>query len=140
MSVSPIARLRKMNLFVSRIPLRLSLIRLKHSRSLGPEYVTADAAVSVISSLDTVYVHGVSAIPKVLLAALEKRSEELTRVEFMHLHLSDNNPCATEEHGESFFTNNLFIGGNQRKLVENGYSSVLFLSFLILKVYTGVLE
>jgi 4-hydroxybutyrate CoA-transferase len=65
----------------------------------------------------------VSAIPRMLLAALEQRAPELKRVEFMHLHLSDVNPCATVDHAESFFTNNLFIVGAQRNLVAEGYSS-----------------
>ncbi|KAJ3081778.1 hypothetical protein HK102_002134 [Quaeritorhiza haematococci] len=91
----------------------------------GPPKVcgTADEAVAHIKSGDRVYVHGVAAVPSTLLKALEKRHSELKNVEFTHLHLETANPCSKQEYRESFFTNNFFIGKNQRKPVAQGISS-----------------
>ncbi|KAJ3076636.1 hypothetical protein HDU98_001645 [Podochytrium sp. JEL0797] len=77
-----------------------------------------------------------------LLRALEKRGPELKNVEFIHLHLNQPNPCATQELRDSFFTNNFFVGPNQRKLVGQGVSSYvpLFLSECPLVMREGYLR
>ncbi|KAJ3293290.1 hypothetical protein HDU79_000467 [Rhizoclosmatium sp. JEL0117] len=85
--------------------------------------VTPEEAVKAIKSGDRVFVHGCAATPLTLLTALEKRAPELRDVEFCHLHLEKANPCATAEHKDSFFTNNFFVGHNQRKLVGAGLAS-----------------
>jgi 4-hydroxybutyrate CoA-transferase len=72
--------------------------------------------------------------------ALSKRHSELKGVEFFHLHLEKHNPsvfsignneswtdllnsCSVPEYKDAFFTNNFFIGANQRKNVAQGISS-----------------
>ncbi|KAJ3237721.1 hypothetical protein HDU81_009104 [Chytriomyces hyalinus] len=93
------------------------------TRNGPPKLVSPDEAVQVIKSNDRVFVHGVAATPVALLTALEKRAHELKNVEFVHLHLEKPNPCSSEKYRDSFFSNNLFIGANQRKNVAAGISS-----------------
>lgn len=88
-----------------------------------PKVVTAEEAVSVIQSNTRVYVHGVAAVPRTLLSALSKRSHELRNVELCHIHLEAENPCSNFP--ESFFTNNFFVGANQRQHVAQGHSSYI---------------
>ncbi|KAJ1558718.1 hypothetical protein HK096_006539 [Nowakowskiella sp. JEL0078] len=57
--------------------------------------------------------------------ALSKRHKELSGVELCHLHLEKENPCSKPEYSKSFFTNNFFIGANQRKAVAEGYASYI---------------
>ncbi|KAJ3111866.1 hypothetical protein HDU96_005262 [Phlyctochytrium bullatum] len=91
----------------------------------GPPKVcaTPEEAVACIKSGDRVFVHGVAATPSTLLTALEKRAHELDNIEFCHLHLEKPNPCAKPEYAGKFFTNNFFIGPNQRKNVALGVGS-----------------
>ncbi|KAI8845422.1 acetyl-CoA hydrolase/transferase family protein [Chytridium lagenaria] len=84
---------------------------------------TPEEAVQAIKSGDRVFVHGVAATPSTLLTALEKRAGELENVEFCHLHLEKPNPCAQPKYSKSFFSNNFFIGPNQRKNVALGVGS-----------------
>ncbi|KAI8610942.1 acetyl-CoA hydrolase/transferase family protein [Chytriomyces sp. MP71] len=93
------------------------------TRTGAPILVSPDGAVNAVKSGDRVFVHGVAAVPKTLLATLEKRAPDLKNIEFIHLHLEVPNPCSTIEHRGSFFTNNLFVGANQRKNVASGISS-----------------
>jgi acyl-CoA hydrolase len=58
---------------------------------------TADRAVHLIKSGDRVFVHGGSAVPSVLLAALVDRSAELENVELVHLHLNGEGAAPTME-------------------------------------------
>ncbi|KAI9353811.1 acetyl-CoA hydrolase/transferase family protein [Obelidium mucronatum] len=102
---------------------RHTQIRTFLARRGPPKEVTPDEAVKAIKSGDRVFVHGVAATPLTLLQALEKRAPELKDVEFCHLHLEKANPCADAKYADSFFTNNFFIGANQRKLVAQGLSS-----------------
>ncbi|KAJ3266870.1 hypothetical protein HDU77_009330 [Chytriomyces hyalinus] len=112
--------MRPIQQHVKQIP---SLSRGFLTRNGPPKLVSPDEAVQVIKSNDRVFVHGVAATPVTLLTALEKRAHELKNVEFVHLHLEKPNPCSSEKYRESFFSNNLFIGANQRKNVAAGISS-----------------
>ncbi|KAJ3282398.1 hypothetical protein HDU76_008717 [Blyttiomyces sp. JEL0837] len=95
------------------------------TRKGPPKEVSVDEAVKQIKSGDRVFVHGVAATPLTLLTALEKRAGELKDVEFCHLHLEKANPCAQPKYASSFFTNNFFIGANQRKNVASGAASYI---------------
>ncbi|KAJ3410144.1 hypothetical protein HDV05_004048 [Chytridiales sp. JEL 0842] len=91
----------------------------------GPPKVceTPLEAVQAIKSNDRVFVHGVACVPTPLLSALATRASELRNVEFNHLHLEHANPCSSPDLGSSFFTNNYFVGHNQRKNVAAGVST-----------------
>ncbi len=84
------------------------------------QYVSPEEAVSVIKSGDRVYVHGMAAAPQLLTHAMVARAGELKNVEVMHLHTEGPAPYAEPEVKDSFFTNNLFVGANVRKAVDEG--------------------
>jgi acyl-CoA hydrolase len=77
--------------------------------------VSADEAVKAIKSGDRVYIHSVAAAPQHLIQAMVRRADELREVELIHLHTEGEAPYAAPEMSESFWVNNLFIGGNIRK-------------------------
>lgn len=84
------------------------------------KWVTPDEAVKVVQSGNRVFVHGMGATPRRLLEALAARASELRGVEFLHLHLEGDAPHANPSLKDSFFVNNLFIGGNLRSAVNEG--------------------
>lgn len=88
------------------------------SRHYQPQ--SADEAVRGIHSGDRVYIHGMGAYPSVLADAMTRRANELRNVEIVHLHVEGNPQYASPEFSESFFVNNLFIGGNMRSAVDEG--------------------
>ncbi|KAI8814696.1 acetyl-CoA hydrolase/transferase family protein [Cladochytrium replicatum] len=116
--------LRKTVSVASRIPLNTPSRSLL-TRKGPPKVVSAEEAVKAVQSFSRVYVQGASAVPSTLLKALEQRHTELEGVEICHLHLEHPNPCSKPEYSKSFFANNFFIGGNQRKPVEEGIASYI---------------
>jgi len=82
--------------------------------------ITADQAVECVKSGDRVFFHGMAATPTKLIEALVGRSGELRDVEIVHLHTEGEAIYAAPEVAESFFVNNLFIGGNLRGAVNEG--------------------
>jgi acyl-CoA hydrolase len=60
------------------------------------------------------------AYPSVLADAMVGRASELRNVEVVHLHVEGHPAYANPEYKDSFFVNNLFIGGNLRSAVDDG--------------------
>ena len=81
---------------------------------------TPEQAVSHINSGSRVFIHGISAVPTLLIDALVARHRELRDVELVHLHTEGNAPYGRPEFEESFRVNAFFVGGNIRKAVEEG--------------------
>ncbi|KAJ3211941.1 hypothetical protein HDU82_004492 [Entophlyctis luteolus] len=106
-----------------QITTKASIASFGRSQTFLQETVSVNEAVAAIKSNDRVFVHGVAATPLTLLNALEKRLPELTGIEFCHLHLEKANPCAEEKWRDRTFTNNFFIGANQRAGVAQGRAS-----------------
>jgi acyl-CoA hydrolase len=69
------------------------------------KYTTAEEAVKIIKSYDKVFVHGSAATPEVLLAALEKRADELKQVNIISLSTYGNMPIAQLKYKNSFYFN-----------------------------------
>ncbi|HKK78165.1 MAG TPA: acetyl-CoA hydrolase/transferase C-terminal domain-containing protein [Phaeodactylibacter sp.] len=90
--------------------------------NFDPSYtpVSPEEAVSLIQSNDKVFIHSAASAPNKLINALAKRGEELRNVEILHLHTDAGAPYADESLIESFRVNNLFVGGNVRKAVQEG--------------------
>lgn len=82
--------------------------------------VSLDDAVLPIQSGMHVFVHGMGATPKRLLEAMVRRAPELRDVQIYHLHTEGPAPHADPSVRDSFFTHNLFIGGNLRQSVAEG--------------------
>ena len=106
-----------------------------------PPVLSLTEAVAEVKSSDRIYFHGVAAFPLTIAQALASRSSELNNVEINHLHLELNNPLSEPEFKDSFFVNNLFVGANQRKAVDEGRSSYIpcFLSEIPKLMRTGLL-
>lgn len=83
-------------------------------------YVSPEEAVQVVRSGDRVFIHGMAATPQRLIQALVERAGELRGVELLHLHTEGHAPHAAPELHESFFVNNLFVGGNLRGAIDEG--------------------
>ncbi len=82
--------------------------------------VQAPEAVATIRSGQSLYVHGASATPETLLAALTARSEELSDVRIIHLHIEGPAPHLAPEMTGHFRHLALFIGPNARRAVNEG--------------------
>lgn len=92
--------------------------------------VTAEEAVKVIKSNDTVYLHANSAYPTVLVNAMCARYKELENVKVMHLTTFHKAPYTEPEMAGHFVHVALFCAGNVRKAVNEGRADVynVFLS------------
>lgn len=84
------------------------------------EYVSPEEAVAIIQSQQQVFVHGTSGTPYALIDALVNRASELREVTLHHLHVEGDAPYAKEEYAQNFRVNNLFVGSNTRKAVNQG--------------------
>ena len=82
--------------------------------------VQAAEAVAAIRSGQSAYVHGASATPEVLLAALVARAPELEDVKLIHLHIEGPGPHLAPEMAGHFRHLALFIGPNARKAINEG--------------------
>jgi 4-hydroxybutyrate CoA-transferase len=92
--------------------------------------VTAEEAVKVIKSNDTVYLHANSAYPDVLVKAMCARYKELENVKVAHLTTFHKAPYVEPEMAGHFVHTALFCSGNVRKAVNEGRADVynVFLS------------
>ncbi len=103
--------------------------------------VSAEEAVSGISSGDQLFVHGGAATPSVLLDALTRRADELRDVGVIHLHTEGPAPHLAPEMAGSFRHRALFIGANAREAVNAGRADYvpIFLSDIPELFASGVL-
>jgi len=97
-----------------------------------PLRLTAEEAVSVVKSGDTVFVHGVAATPTHLLKSMTEfgKKKNLKDIKVVHIHI-EGPAYHTEPDCQGIFRDNsLFIGGNCRKAVNEGRadSTPIFLS------------
>jgi 4-hydroxybutyrate CoA-transferase len=92
--------------------------------------VSAEEAVKVIKSNDTVYLHANSAFPDVLVDAMCARYKELENVKVTHLTTFHKAPYVEPEMAGHFVHTALFTSGNVRKAVNEGRADVynVFLS------------
>lgn len=92
--------------------------------------VSAEEAVKVIKSNDTVYLHANSAYPTALVNAMCARYKELENVKVTHLTTFHKAPYAAPEMAGHFTHVALFCAGNVRKAVNEGRADVynVFLS------------
>jgi acyl-CoA hydrolase len=87
-----------------------------YRRKLG----TADEAVRLIRSGDSVYYGGNAAIPRALVDALAARYEELHDVRLTHVLLLGDDPLSRPEMVGHFRNNALFVGPADRGAVNDG--------------------
>jgi acyl-CoA hydrolase len=87
--------------------------------------VSAQEAVKMIKSNDTVYIHSVAAAPQTLIQAMTERANELSNVDIVHLHTEGIAPYVQPEFAGSFNVKALFVGANVRKAVNGGNADYL---------------
>lgn len=92
--------------------------------------VTAEEAVKVIKSGDSVYLHANSSYPDVLVKAMCDRYKDLQNVKVLHLTTFHKAPYVAPEMEGHFVHNALFCAGNVRKAINEGRADVytVFLS------------
>lgn len=112
----------------------------------GKSPVSPAEAVQHIASRSRVYVHGFSATPRHLLAALAER-DDLDAVELVHYGLQGANPAVDAPNAwhsgkQRFWVNNIFVGPSLRKAVEEGRSSYvpIFVSEVPIAIRSGALK
>jgi 4-hydroxybutyrate CoA-transferase len=81
--------------------------------------VSADAAVSCITSGMRVFIHGAAATPTPLIEALARR-RDLEDVSLYHLHTAGPAPFADAEAEGRFFSISLFAGAPVREAIDQG--------------------
>lgn len=89
------------------------------------KYISAVDAVKLIQSGDNVYIHTAAATPLALVNAMTERHEELRGVNIYHLHTEGEARYTKPEYRNSFHTNSLFIGGNCRSAVNEGFADFI---------------
>lgn len=90
------------------------------------KYVTADEAVKLVRSGDTVACQGGAAVPVLLQEALARRHAELRDVTItsgFNVH-REPAPFCKPEYRDSFLVNSIFVSADQRAHVAAGYGSM----------------
>ena len=89
--------------------------------------MSADEAVRLVKSGDHIYCMGSTAIPVVLQSALARRASELRDVVVYSAFNVPYGECplCKPEYKDSFITKSLFLSGDQRKWVAQGYGEVI---------------
>lgn len=86
---------------------------------------SAEEAVKLIKSGDSVYVHSNAAAPIPLIDAMVGRANELKKVKILHLLTLGSADYAKPEYADSFDVHALFIGPNVRSAVNEGRAEYL---------------
>lgn len=92
-----------------------------------PHYVTADEAVRLIRSGDSVFVQGSTSIPEILVAAMTRRAPELRGVKVYSAFAvaRADAPYARAELRDSFEPVSFFVANNLRKAIDEGVAQTL---------------
>ncbi len=83
-------------------------------------YVSAEEAISLISSRSRVFFHGSAATPVFLFRELARQAGRLRNVEIVCITVQGNIEIANPEFAESFFVNSLFVSAPVREAVSSG--------------------
>jgi len=89
------------------------------------KYTTAEEAVKVINSGDTVFIHGVSQAPQLLIDAMCERAGELKNVRIVHIHHEAEAPYVKPEYAGIFRLESFFVGANVRKATMEGIADYI---------------
>ena len=91
------------------------------------KYVSAQEAVRLIKSGDSVYIQGSTSIPEVLVQAMTDRAEELRGVKVYSAFAigKGDAPYAKAELMDSFETNSFFVANCVRKAIKEGVGQAI---------------
>ena len=89
-------------------------------------YMTADEAVRLVKSGDTICCQGSTSVPVLLQEALARRADELRDVQIVSgFNITEGPaPFCKPEYKDSFLVNSIFLCADQRKHVAEGYGSL----------------
>ena len=90
-----------------------------NASSLQAKITDADSAVKLVQSGQRLFVHGASATPTPLLAALGRRTD-LQAVRLYHLHLAGEVPFFEAAAHGRFLSSSFFTGPAARKAIAAG--------------------
>ncbi|WP_425390457.1 acetyl-CoA hydrolase/transferase family protein [Ekhidna sp.] len=107
----------------------------------GTEVKSAEKAVSIIESGDSVFIHTAGAAPQALIKAMTNRGDELRDVTIYQLHTEGNAPYCDEKYKGVFKVKALFVGSNVRSAINDGRAEFIpsFLSEVPHMFRNGVL-
>jgi acyl-CoA hydrolase len=88
-------------------------------------YKTAEEAVKVIKSGDTVFIHGAAQAPQILIDAMVARAPELKNVRIVHIHHEAEAPYVKPEYEGIFRCESFFVGANVRKATMEGLADYI---------------
>ncbi|MGB9591895.1 MAG: 4-hydroxybutyrate CoA-transferase, partial [Candidatus Kryptoniota bacterium] len=110
--------------------------------SYRSKVTTAEQAVSVMKSGDTIYIHPGCAVPELLVDAMVAQGEDLRDIEVVHLLALGKAEYARREMEGHFRHRALFIGKNVREAVNEGRADFvpIFLSEIPALFYSGQLK
>lgn len=91
------------------------------------KYVSAQEAVQLIKSGDSVYIQGSTSIPEILVQAMTERASELRGVKVYSAFAigKQDAPYATRELMDSFETNSFFVANCVRKAIKEGVGQTI---------------
>lgn len=87
-----------------------------------PKWMSAEEALSVVKSGDTVFVQGAAATPRVLVPALAEYGKKagLKDVTVCHIHTEGAAEYTKPEYKDIFRSNSFFVGANCREPINSG--------------------
>ncbi|WP_424963405.1 acetyl-CoA hydrolase/transferase family protein [Ekhidna sp.] len=102
---------------------------------------SAEEAVSIINSGESVFIHTAGAAPQALVKAMTARGGELRDVTIYQLHTEGEAPYCDEQYRDAFNVKALFVGSNVRAAINDGRAEFIpsFLSEVPLMFRSGVL-
>lgn len=89
------------------------------------KYTSAEEALKVLKSGDTVFIHSVAMAPQVLIDAMVARAPELKDVSIVHLHTEATAPYAEPQYEGIFNLKSFFVGHNVRKATMAGLADYI---------------
>lgn len=89
------------------------------------QYTTAEEAIKVVRSGDSLLWPCVVGAPELLIQALVKRAPELRDVRITHMYTEGYADYVLPEYANSFHLNSFFVGGNVRKATQMGFADYI---------------
>ncbi|MEQ6167575.1 acetyl-CoA hydrolase/transferase C-terminal domain-containing protein [Ekhidna sp. MALMAid0563] len=102
---------------------------------------SAEEAVSIINSGESVFIHTAGAAPQALVKAMTARGGELKDVTIYQMHTEGEAPYCEAKYKDAFKVKALFVGSNVRPAINDGRAEFIpsFLSEVPLMFRSGVL-
>lgn len=97
----------------------------KKIKDMTIQYTTAEEAIKVVRSGDSLLWPCVVGAPELLIQALVKRAPELRDVRITHMYTEGYADYVLPEYANSFHLNSFFVGGNVRKATQQGYADYI---------------